>query len=163
MRAPFLPAIHTARLLSLSLLVLVSLPSYARHIPHPPLHFALLPMHPFLLVDAHPLHTLVSSFSNFPRWRYRPLCSFLDTAERLNATTSSLRFFLLPLFFLSFFVSFLFPSQGLIRSNGVIRRSGGKKNRSPAFVESFVESPDTYELYSWIRVLEVNEMSTLVS
>lgn len=139
---------HRAHSLSLSLLDLVSLPLYVRHIPHPPLHFALLPMHPFLLPDAHPLHTLVSSFSNFPRWRYRPLCSFLDTVERLNATTSSLRFSLASFFSFFLCLFFLSPPRGLIRSNGVIRRSGGKKNRSPAFVESFVESPDTYELYS---------------
>lgn len=53
------------------------------------LHYTLLsPTHPFL-PDAPT--ALVSSFSNFPRWRYRPLC-FLDTVKRLNATTSSLRF-----------------------------------------------------------------------
>lgn len=52
--------------------------------------------------------------------------------------------FLLPLFFF-FSLFFLSPSPDLIRPNGVIRRRGGKKNQSSAFVESFVELPDIYE------------------
>lgn len=40
----------------------------------------------------HPLRSHISSFSNFPRWRHRPLCFFLDTVKRLNATTNPLRF-----------------------------------------------------------------------
>lgn len=139
MRAPFLPAIHTPRR-SLSrfppflfsrrtfaiLLILRCISRFYR---------CILSSSSF----SPPMRThcvLVSSFSNFPRWRHRSLCSFLDTVERLNATTSPLCGFPLPLFF-------VFLPRGLIRPNGAIRRRGGKKDRSSAFVESFVESPDT--------------------
>lgn len=77
----------------------------------PPSSSLPLPLLPYVAIPHSPLHlaftdtsfpprcttTLVSSFSNFPRWRYRPLCFFLDTVKRLNATTSPLRF--LPHFF----------------------------------------------------------------
>lgn len=130
---------HTAAF-SLTIPSFSLLPPYVRHITHPPLHLArfyrcILSSSSF----SPPMRThcvLVSSFSNFPRWRHRPLCSFLDTVERLNATTSPLCGFPLPLFF-------VFLPRGLIRPNGAIRRRGGKKDWSSAFVESFVESPDT--------------------
>lgn len=95
------------------------------------LHRTLLsPTHPFL-PDAPT--ALVSSFSNFPRWRYRPLCFFLDTVKRLNATTSPLRF-------LPHFLSLL---QGLICRNGAIccrDATEGKRNRFSAFASFFIES-----------------------
>lgn len=110
MRVPFLPAIHRARVLFLffpSLVYLFTL-SFFHTLLFLILHCTLLsPTHPFL---PNASTTLVSSFSNFPRWRYRPLCFFLDTVKRLNATTSSLRF-------LPHFLSLL---QGLIYRNGAI-------------------------------------------
>lgn len=102
------------------------------------LHCTLLSLtHPFL--PGAPT-ALVSSFSNFPRWRYRPLCFFLDTVKRLNATTSPLRF-------LSHFLSLL---RGLICRNGAIRCRNvteEKRNRFFGFCEFFVETLAMRKLY----------------
>lgn len=92
-------------------------------------HYTLLsPTHPFL-PDVPT--TLVSSFSNFPRWRYRPLCFFLDTLKRLNATTSPLRFLF----------HFLYLLRGLIYRNGAICcRDATKEKRNQFSAFSFIES-----------------------
>lgn len=114
------------------------------------LHYILLsPTHPFL-PDAPT--ALVSSFSNFPRWRYRPLCFFLDTVKRLNATTSPLRF-------LPHFLSLL---RGLICRNGAIccrDATEEKRNRFSAFA-SLLSNRWLCANYIRMKILEVNEMST---
>lgn len=111
-----------ARSLSLSLISLFTL--FSHTLLFLILYYTLLsPTHPFL-PDAPT--ALVSSFSNFPRWRYRPLCFFLDMVKRLNAATSSLRF-------LSHFLSLL---RGLICRNGAIccrNATEEKRNRFSAF------------------------------
>lgn len=84
-----------------------SLPlSFIFSLPFPPLLYVAIPHSSLHLAftDAsfspHDAPTaFVSSFSNFPRWRYRPLCFFLDTVKRLNATTSPLRFLRFSHFF----------------------------------------------------------------
>lgn len=133
MRVPFLPAIHRARARARTLSLFFSFVSlfilfFSYTLLFLILHRTLLsPTHPFL-PDAPT--ALVSSFSNFPRWRYRPLCFFLDTVKRLNATTSPLRF-------LPHFLSLL---RGLICRNGAIccrDATEGKRNRFSACASFF--------------------------
>lgn len=62
------------------------------------------------------------------------LCSFLDTVERLNATTSPLCGSCLSFLLLfSFPLIFLSPPRGLIRRNGMMRDATKEKNIDAVF------------------------------
>lgn len=64
-----------------------------------------------------------SSFSNSPRWHQRPLCSSLDTEERLNANHRAATG---PWLFFLFFLS---SPRGLICRNGMTHRDASKEKK----------------------------------
>lgn len=67
--------------------------------------------------------SLSSSFSNSPRWHQRPLCSSLDTEERLNANHRAATG---PWLFFLFFLS---SPRGLICRNGMTHRDASKEKK----------------------------------
>lgn len=78
---------------------------------------------PFRLVPVPLSLSLSSSFSNSPRWHQRPLCSSLDTEERLNANHRAATG---PWLFFLFFLS---SPRGLICRNGMTHRDASKEKK----------------------------------